>query len=80
MLRHDEVVDPAGRHALLYGAGGAARAVALALARGGAERVTVAVRDPARAAPARARWSGSAPRSRWSGSTRRAGRWPPTCS
>ncbi|HYJ61590.1 MAG TPA: shikimate dehydrogenase [Actinomycetota bacterium] len=51
MLRHDEMVDPAGRHALLYGAGGAARAVALALARGGAERVTVVVRDPGRAAP-----------------------------
>jgi shikimate dehydrogenase len=58
MLRHDEGVDPAGRRALLYGAGGAARAVGLALARGGAERITVAVRDPVRADPLRAALEG----------------------
>jgi len=34
---------------LLFGAGGAARACALAVARGGAARLTAAVRDPARA-------------------------------
>jgi shikimate dehydrogenase len=58
MLRHDEGVDPAGRRALLFGAGGAARAVALALARGGADRITVAVRDPGRADALRAALEG----------------------
>jgi shikimate dehydrogenase len=50
MLRHDEGFDPAGAEVLLYGAGGAARACALALARGGAARITVALRDPTRSA------------------------------
>jgi shikimate dehydrogenase len=50
MLRHDEGFDPAGAEVLLYGAGGAARACALALARGGASRITVALRDPSRSA------------------------------
>jgi len=50
-LRRDAGFDPAGRAALLYGAGGAARACALALARAGLARLTVAARDEARAAP-----------------------------
>ena len=37
-----------GRDALIFGAGGAARACALALARGGAAAITVAAREPAR--------------------------------
>ena len=49
-LRLDAGFDPAGCSALLYGAGGAARACALALARGGLARLWVALRDPARAA------------------------------
>ncbi|HEX9124701.1 MAG TPA: shikimate dehydrogenase [Actinomycetota bacterium] len=48
-LRRDAGFDPAGHSALLYGAGGAARACALALVRGGLAHLTVAVRDPARA-------------------------------
>jgi shikimate dehydrogenase len=48
-LRRDIGFQPAGRTALVYGAGGAARAVALSLARGGLGRLTVAVRDPAKA-------------------------------
>jgi len=47
-LRRDAGFDPAGRSALLFGAGGAARACALALARGGLARLRVAARDPAR--------------------------------
>jgi len=50
-LRRDAGFDPAGRSALVYGAGGAARACALALARAGIARLTVAARDEARAAP-----------------------------
>jgi shikimate dehydrogenase len=50
-VRRDAGFDPAGRSALLYGAGGAARACALALARAGIGRLTVAVRDEARAVP-----------------------------
>ena len=50
-LRRDTGFDPEGRTALMYGAGGAARACALALARGGLARLIVAVRHPARAAP-----------------------------
>jgi shikimate dehydrogenase len=49
-LRHDAGFDAAGRRALLFGGGGAARACALALARGGLARLTVALREPARAA------------------------------
>jgi shikimate dehydrogenase len=51
LLRRDAGFDPAGRSALVYGAGGAARACALALARAGLARLTVAARDEARAAP-----------------------------
>ena len=47
-LRRDAGFDPAGRTALVYGAGGAARACALALAGGGLARVQVALREPAR--------------------------------
>ncbi|MGE5226914.1 MAG: shikimate dehydrogenase [Planctomycetaceae bacterium] len=47
-LRRDAGFDPAGRTALLYGAGGAARACALALARAGVARLVVAARDPGR--------------------------------
>ena len=45
-LRRDAGFDPEGRSALVYGAGGAARACALALARGGLTELTVAARDP----------------------------------
>ncbi len=40
--------DPSGRHALIFGAGGAARACALALARTGVASITVAAREPVR--------------------------------
>jgi shikimate dehydrogenase len=45
-LGEDAGFDPSGRSALLFGAGGAARASALALARGGLAKLTVAARDP----------------------------------
>jgi shikimate dehydrogenase len=48
-LRRDAGFDPSGRSALLFGAGGAARACALALARGGLASLTVALREPSRA-------------------------------
>ena len=48
-LRRDAGFDPDGRTALVYGAGGAARACALALAGGGLVRLEVALRDPQRA-------------------------------
>jgi shikimate dehydrogenase len=47
-LRRDAGFDPEGRAALIYGAGGAARACALALARAGLARLTIALRDPSR--------------------------------
>ncbi len=47
-LRRDAGFDPAARSALVFGAGGAARACALALARAGASSITVAAREPAR--------------------------------
>jgi shikimate dehydrogenase len=53
-LRRDAGFDPMGRTALVLGAGGAARALALALARGGLAELTVAVREPSRAEPLRA--------------------------
>jgi len=43
-LRRDASFDPAGRPALVFGAGGAARACALALARAGASSIAVAAR------------------------------------
>jgi shikimate dehydrogenase len=45
-LRRDEGFDPAGARCLVVGAGGAARAVVLALAEAGAASVTVAARRP----------------------------------
>ncbi|HYX79043.1 MAG TPA: shikimate dehydrogenase [Actinomycetota bacterium] len=48
-LRDDVGFDPRGRSALLFGAGGAARACALALTRSGISRLVVAARDPERA-------------------------------
>jgi shikimate dehydrogenase len=42
------VVDPAGRSIALFGAGGAARAIAVEAALGGAAHVTVINRDPGR--------------------------------
>ena len=53
-LRHDEGVDVRGLHCVVVGAGGAARAVILALTEAGAESVTVVNRTPARAAEAAA--------------------------
>jgi shikimate dehydrogenase len=43
-LRLDAGCDPSGRRALIFGAGGAARACALALARAGVSSITVAAR------------------------------------
>jgi shikimate dehydrogenase len=48
-LRRDVGFDPAGCSTLLFGAGGAARAVALALGRAGAAQLKVAIREEARA-------------------------------
>jgi shikimate dehydrogenase len=49
-LRQDIGYDPAGREALMFGAGGAARACAVALARSGLGSLAVAVRDRSRTA------------------------------
>ena len=48
-LRRDAGFDPTGCSALLFGAGGAARACALALAREGLAHLVIALRDPDRA-------------------------------
>jgi shikimate dehydrogenase len=48
-LERDAGFEATGRTALLFGAGGAARACALALARAGLTRLVVALRVPARA-------------------------------
>jgi shikimate dehydrogenase len=48
-LREDAGFDAEGSSVLLYGAGGAARACALALARAGAASIAVAARDATRA-------------------------------
>jgi shikimate dehydrogenase len=48
-LRRDAGFDPAGRSALIYGAGGAARACTLALGRGGLGRLTIVARNEATA-------------------------------
>ncbi|HEX5937618.1 MAG TPA: shikimate dehydrogenase [Actinomycetota bacterium] len=47
-LRRDAGFDPAGKSALLFGAGGAARACSLALARSNLEGLTVVARNAAR--------------------------------
>jgi shikimate dehydrogenase len=51
-LHSDAGFDAAGCDALILGAGGAARAVALSLVRSGASKITFAVRDPDRAVAA----------------------------
>lgn len=51
-LRADEGFDPAGKRCLVVGAGGAARAVVLALAEAGAATVIVTGRTPERVAAA----------------------------
>ena len=43
-----EVVDPAGKAVVMFGAGGAARAIGVELALAGASSITVVNRDPAR--------------------------------
>jgi shikimate dehydrogenase len=53
-VREDEGFDPAGCRALVLGAGGAARAVVLALAQAGAADVAVVGRTPSRAVEAAA--------------------------
>jgi shikimate dehydrogenase len=53
-LRHDEGFDPAGRSAVVLGAGGAARAVVRALAGAGAAHVVVVNRTAAKAESAAA--------------------------
>jgi shikimate dehydrogenase len=53
-LRTDHGVDPADRRCLVFGAGGAARAVILALADAGAKELVVVNRTPERAAAAAA--------------------------
>jgi shikimate dehydrogenase len=53
-LRRDVGFEPEGRTALVFGAGGAARACALALARAGVSSMTVAAREPARVDDVRA--------------------------
>ena len=57
-LAEDAGFDAAGRTALLLGGGGAARACALALARSGAAKVVVALRDPAKSEELRAAVAG----------------------
>jgi shikimate dehydrogenase len=47
-LRSDAGFDPSGRRALVFGAGGAARACALALGRAGLAELVVAIREPER--------------------------------
>ena len=47
-LRHDARIDPAGRRAVVLGAGGAARAITIELALAGATRITVVNRSRAR--------------------------------
>jgi shikimate dehydrogenase len=48
-LREDLAMDPAGRRCLVWGAGGSARAVAVALLRAGAQEILVANRNEERA-------------------------------
>jgi shikimate dehydrogenase len=58
-LREDTGFDPSGRAALLFGAGGGARACSLALSRGGLAELSVAVREPSRGEDLRATLEGS---------------------
>jgi shikimate dehydrogenase len=50
-LRADAGFDPAGRTAVVFGGGGAARACALSLGRSGLSELVVAVREPERGIP-----------------------------
>ena len=59
-LRDDVGFDASGRSALLFGAGGGARACALAAARSGLANLSVAVREASRADDLRAALEGSA--------------------
>jgi shikimate dehydrogenase len=59
-LRDDVGFDATGRSALLFGAGGGARACALAAARSGLADLSVAVREASRADDLRAALEGSA--------------------
>lgn len=43
-----EVTDPAGKNVIVFGAGGAGRAITVELALAGAQKITVVNRDPAR--------------------------------
>ena len=43
-----EIVDPAGKSIVMFGAGGAARAIGVELALGGAKHITIVNRDPNR--------------------------------
>jgi shikimate dehydrogenase len=45
------LINPAGQHVVLFGAGGAARAIAVELALAGTTRITLINRNPDRAAP-----------------------------
>lgn len=45
------LINPAGQHVVLFGAGGAARAIAIELALAGTSRITLINRNPDRAAP-----------------------------
>jgi shikimate dehydrogenase len=58
-LREDTGFDPSGRAALLFGAGGGARACALALSRGALAELSVAVREPSRGEDLRTTLEGS---------------------
>jgi shikimate dehydrogenase len=49
------LINPAGQHVVLFGAGGAARAIAVELALAGTTRITLINRNPDRAAPLAAR-------------------------
>lgn len=57
-LRRDAGFEPEGRTALILGAGGVARACALALARDGMTAITVAARDAAKVASLRSALDG----------------------
>ena len=58
-LEEDAGFDPKDREALVYGAGGAARACVLALVRAGAASISVVARDPARAEAVRSLGEGT---------------------
>ena len=45
------IINPAGQHVVIFGAGGAARAIAVELALAGTSRITLINRNPDRAAP-----------------------------